>query len=163
MANPSAKVTRNLLFIRTLPTSVAELQAAITQTLLFTSSSTPAVKSLDVAVTLPFQDKTLRRQSFYHVERIINKVYSLAESDVDINVILLNEDYNACGGVVWHLSNLRRLSEGGRWAYILTVKDADDIFGPNCNTMTLQLGESDGVHEKWWEKGLSVQAVPDEE
>lgn len=153
--------TRNLLFLRSIPTSPTELHAAITQAILFSSSSITSIKYLDVAVTLPgsFTNHSgiiSRRQTFYQVSHIVNKLYSLTEGindEIDVNVILLHEDYNACGGVIRHWTDLRRLSEVGRWGYILSVEDVDDLFGPNCkNAMVLQI-EPDRVHGNWWEEG----------
>ncbi|KAK6527231.1 hypothetical protein TWF281_010420 [Arthrobotrys megalospora] len=150
--------TRNLLFLRTLPTSLAELQAAITQGVLFSSSSITSIKYLDIAVTLPAALTTgatvSRRHSFYQVSNIVNRLYTLTEGineEIDVNVILLHEDYNACGGVIRHWSDLRRLNEVGQWLNILWVEDADDLFGPNCkNAIPLQI-EHESVDERWWE------------
>ncbi|KAF3938866.1 hypothetical protein ABW19_dt0208485 [Dactylella cylindrospora] len=155
--------TRNLLFIRNLSTSLPELQTAITQAILFSSSSITTIKHLDIAVTLPFTATTVsRRKTFSQVSTIINKIYSLTEGindEIDVNVILLHEDYSACGGVIRHWSDLRRSSEVGRWAFILSIEDADDLFGPNCkNAITLQVQESheNGIHGPWWEVGEDV-------
>ncbi|KAF3172401.1 hypothetical protein TWF225_002227 [Orbilia oligospora] len=148
--------TRNLLYLRTIPTSLTELQAAITQGILFSSSSITSIKHLDIAITLPtsFGVNISRRHTFHQVSNIINRVYTLTEGindDIDVTVIILHEDYNACGGVIRHWSDLRRLNEVGRWSNILWVEDADDLFGPNCkNVIPLQI-EHESVNERWWE------------
>ncbi|KAK6347290.1 hypothetical protein TWF696_007362 [Orbilia brochopaga] len=168
--------TRNLLFLRSLPTSSNELQVAITQAILFSSSSITSIKHLDIAVTLPFASgesgssngtsAISRRRSFAQVSAIANRVYSLTEGineEIDVNVIFLHEDYNACGGVIRHWSDLRRASEVGRWANILSIEDVDDLFGPNCkNAVVLQL-EPDNVHERWWEASSNGGELPSRE
>ncbi|RVD86196.1 uncharacterized protein DFL_004485 [Arthrobotrys flagrans] len=148
--------TRNLLFLRTIPTSLGELQAAITQGMLFSSSSITSIEHLDIAITLPtsFGTTISRRRTFYQVSNIVNRVYTFTEGindAIDVNVILLREDYDVCGGVIRHWSDLRRLNEVGRWSNILWVEDADDLFGPNCkNVVPLQI-EHESVNERWWE------------
>ncbi|KAK6538588.1 hypothetical protein TWF694_010166 [Orbilia ellipsospora] len=163
--------TRNLLFLRTLPGSITELQAAITQAVLFSSSSITSIKHLDIAVTLPSSFSSpngtiSRRRTFSQASAVVNKIYSLTEGineEIDVTVILLHEDYNACGGVIRHWNDLRRSSEIGLWGYILSIEDVDDLFGPNCkNAMTLQL-EPDSVHENWWDHNLASGNIPDRE
>ncbi|KAJ6256814.1 Phosphopantetheine adenylyltransferase [Drechslerella dactyloides] len=168
--------TRNLLFLRSLPTSNTELHAAITQAVLFSSSSITSIKHLDIAVTLPFTSSEAtgsngassisRRRSFAQVSAIVNRIYSLTEGineELDVNVILLHEDYNACGGVIRHWSDLRRASEVGQWGNILSTEDVDDLFGPNCkNAVVLQL-EPDSVHERWWEASSDGSELPSRE
>ncbi|EPS42079.1 hypothetical protein H072_3908 [Dactylellina haptotyla CBS 200.50] len=159
--------TRNLLFLRTLPTSLTELHSAITQAILLSSSSITSIKYLDIAVTLSIQSSPSgisRRHSFYEVSAIVNKIYTLTEGindKIHINVILLHEDYNACGGVIQHWTDFRRSSELGRWGSIFSVDDeGDELFGPNCkNAMPLQL-EPDSVHEIWWKNRAGDKELP---
>ncbi|KAF3918317.1 hypothetical protein ABW21_db0205717 [Orbilia brochopaga] len=167
---------RNLLFLRSLPTSNTELQAAITQAILFSSSSVTSINHLDIAVTLPFSSSDAnssngisgisRRRSFAQVSAIVNRVYSLTEGineEIDVNVILLHENYNACGGVIRHWSDLRRASEVGRWAYILSTEDVDDLFGPNCKNAVVLQPEPDSMHERWWEASGNGTELPSRE